>query len=33
LACSSLTSRMPILAILLDDDGASVRLPELRIKM
>ena len=27
-----LTSRMPILAILLDDDDGSVRLPELRIK-
>src|SRR6185369_1554571 len=26
------TSRVPILAILLDDDDASVRLPELRIK-
>ena len=33
LACSlSLTSRMPILAILLDDDDGSVRLPELGIK-
>ena len=28
-----LTSRMPISAILLDDDDGSVRLPELRIKM